>query len=87
VQGARRREMKVNLKPEIIKGLIDNSGFNEEEVAKKTKIPLESLKEGKLTIPQIKRLAKFLKLPIVAFFSDEIPSLPEVHYTFDIEDE
>jgi hypothetical protein len=78
---------RVDLKPEIIKGLIDNSGFNEEEVAKKTKIPLESLRKGKLTIPQLKRLAKVLKWPMVAFFSDEIPSLPEIHYTFDIEEE
>jgi Zn-dependent peptidase ImmA (M78 family) len=68
---------EINLKPEIIKGLIDNSGFNEEEVAKKSKISLKSLKEGKLTIPQLKKLANVLKRPIAAFFSNEIPSLPK----------
>jgi len=67
---------EINLKAEIIKGLIAASGFNEEEVAKKSKISLKSLKEGKLTIPQLKRLAEVLKRPIAAFFSDEIPSLP-----------
>jgi Zn-dependent peptidase ImmA (M78 family) len=67
---------EINLNPEIIKGLIDNSGFNEEEVAKKSKISLKSLKEGKLTIPQLKKLANVLERPIAAFFSNEIPSLP-----------
>jgi len=68
---------EINLKSEVIKGLIEISGFSEEEVAKKSKISLESLKEGKLTIPQLKRLAEVLKRPIIAFFSDEIPSVPK----------
>jgi hypothetical protein len=69
---------KINLKSEVIKGLIEMSGFDKEEVSKKSRISLKSLDEGKLTIPQLKRLANVLKRPVVAFFSDEIPSLPEI---------
>jgi Zn-dependent peptidase ImmA (M78 family) len=67
---------EINLKSEVIKGLIGMSGFDKEEISKKSKISLKSLDEGKLTIPQLKRLAEVLKRPIAAFFSDEIPSLP-----------
>ena len=69
---------KITLKSEVIKGLIETSGFSIEEIAKKSKISLESLEEGKLTIPQLKRLADVLKRPLVAFFSDEVPSLPKI---------
>ena len=67
---------EINLNSEVIKGLIETSGFGEEEIAKKTKISLKSLEKGKLTISQLKRLAEVLKRPIAAFFSDEIPSFP-----------
>jgi Zn-dependent peptidase ImmA (M78 family) len=69
---------EINLKSEIIKGLIETSGFDKEEISKKSRISLKSLDEGKLTIPQLKRLAKVLKRPIAAFFSDEIPELPKI---------
>jgi Zn-dependent peptidase ImmA (M78 family) len=67
---------EINLKSEVLKGLIGMSGFDKEEISKKSRISLKSLDEGKLTIPQLKRLAEVLKRPIAAFFSDEIPSLP-----------
>ena len=67
---------EINLKLEVLKGLIGMSGFDKEEISKKSRISLKSLDEGKLTIPQLKRLAEVLKRPIAAFFSDEIPSLP-----------
>ena len=67
---------EINLKSNVIKGLIEISGFSKEEIAGKAKISLKSLEEGKLTIPQLKRLAEVLKRPIAAFFSDEVTPLP-----------
>jgi len=64
---------KLNLKPEVIKGLIEASKFDATEIAKKTKISLRSLEKGMLSISQLKKLAKVLNRPIAAFFSDEIP--------------
>jgi len=69
---------EINLKSEVIKGLIETSGFDKAEIAKKSKISLKSLEEGTLTISQLKRLAEVLKRPIAAFFSDEIPPMPTV---------
>jgi len=73
------KNRKIELKPKVIKSLIETSGFEKEEIAQKTKISLKSLEEGKITIPQIKKLARVLKRPLVAFFSDEIPPLMEIH--------
>jgi len=67
---------EINLKPEVIIALIETSGFEKEEVAKKARISLKSLEAGKLTVAQIKRLAQVLKRPVAAFFSDEITPLP-----------
>jgi hypothetical protein len=69
---------KINLKSEVIKSLIGMSRFDKEEISKKCKIPLKSLDKGKLTIPQLKRLAEVLRRPIIAFFLNEIASLPDI---------
>ncbi len=65
---------EIKIKPEVLIALIELSGFDKEEISKKLKIPIQRIDEGKLTLSQLKSLAKTLKRPIVAFFSDEIPT-------------
>ncbi len=70
---------EIKIKPEVLIALIELSGFDKEEISKKLKIPIQRIDEGKLTLSQLKSLAKTLKRPIVAFFSDEIPT-PQYKY-------
>ncbi len=69
---------EIRIKPEVLIALIKLSGFDKEEISKKLKISIQRIDEGRLTLSQLKNLARVLKRPIVAFFSDEIPELPDL---------
>lgn len=66
---------EIKIKPEVLLTLIKASGYDEENLFKKTKIPLNKIKEGLITFTQLKNLSKVLKRPLAAFFSDEVPVL------------
>jgi len=66
---------EIKIRPEVLSTLINTSGYEVEEVTKRTQIPLKRIKEGNLTLSQLKKLAGILKRPLAAFFSDEVPKL------------
>jgi len=71
---------EIAIKPDVLTTLITTSGYEIGEIAQKMQIQKERLREGKLTLSQLKKLAVILKRPLAAFFSDEVPllkSLPD----------
>jgi len=77
-----RNYKKVRTSPSVLRALRENSGYTQEDVAKKLKIPLERViaienGEDSFTLSQIKRLANLYKYPLAAFFSDYVEPLPE----------
>lgn len=68
---------EIEIKPEVLSVLINASGYEIEEVSAKLQISAKRIKEGKLTLTQLKKLADILKRPLVAFFSEEVP-LPKI---------
>ncbi len=70
------KELKI--KPEVLLTLIKASGYDEENLSKKTKIPLTKIKKGLLTLSQLKNISEVLKRPLAAFFSEEIPALKTI---------
>ncbi|MGC9200998.1 MAG: helix-turn-helix domain-containing protein [Candidatus Aenigmatarchaeota archaeon] len=71
-----KKEIKIN--PQVLKELIKISGYELTEISHKTGISLYRIKEGKITVEQLKKLAEILKRPLAAFFSDEISPLPVI---------
>ncbi len=74
---------KIHVKPEVLKTLRENAGYDVDELAKKLDVkPEKILKveqgEDDFTIKQIKNLSKFYKVPLAAFFSEEVPHLPSL---------
>ena len=74
---------KIQIKPEVLKTLRENAGYEIEELAKKLDVKpkkIENVERGKdnFTIKQIKKLSKIYQVPLAAFFSDEIPHLPSL---------
>lgn len=74
---------KVKVSPIILKKLRMNSGYSIEELAKKLDVRVEKIvnvEEGKdsFTLTQIKKLADIYKVPLVAFFSKDIPDIPSL---------
>ena len=77
-----RKCKKVKTSPSVLRTLRENSGYTQEDIAKKLKIPLErviAIENGEdlFTLSQIKRLADLYKYPLAAFFSDYVEPLPE----------
>lgn len=78
-----RKCKKVKTSPSVLRTLRENSGYTQEDIAKKLKIPLETviaIENGKdsFTLSQIKRLANLYKYPLAAFFSDYVEPLPKL---------
>jgi len=74
---------KVEVSPFILRKLRENSGYSVEELAKKLGVSekkiedVESSKDS-FTITQLKSLAKIYKIPLAAFFSEDIPHIPSL---------
>ena len=74
---------KIHVKPEVLKTLRENAGYDIDELAKKLDVKPEKISkveqgEDDFTIKQIKKLSDIYKVPLAAFFSDEIPHLPSL---------
>ena len=77
------RSKKIHLKPEVLKTLRENAGYDIKTLAKKSGISEEKIErvergEDDFTIKQIKKLAKIYRVPLAAFFSDKVPHLPSL---------
>jgi Zn-dependent peptidase ImmA (M78 family)/DNA-binding XRE family transcriptional regulator len=78
-----RRSVKVKVSPSLLKKLRESSGYTVEELAKKLGVSIKKIKdveEGKdnFTLSQLKNLANVYKIPLVAFFLEEIPEIPSL---------
>ena len=69
---------EIKIKPDVLFVLIKASGYDVEDLAKKTKIPISKIKEGLLTLAQLKNVSEVLKRPLAAFFSEEVPALKTI---------
>jgi len=75
--------MNLNIKPEVLRTLRKNSGYEVHELAKKLNVKPEKIVrvekgEDCFSIKQIKKLADIYRVPLAAFFSDEVPDLPSL---------
>ena len=78
-----KKSEKIPVKPEVLRTLRENGGYEIDELAKKLNTTIEKIKKvecGKdyFTIKQIKKLSEIYKVPLAAFFSEEIPHLPSL---------
>ena len=69
--------------PEVLSVLRESSGYTIDEIAKKLKTTNEKIKEtekgnASFTLTQIKNLADIYHRPLVAFFTNTIPVMPEI---------
>ena len=74
---------KINTSSSVLRTLRENSGYTQEDIAKKLKIPLDRViaienGEDSFTLSQIKRLSSLYKYPLAAFFSDYVEPLPKL---------
>ncbi|XOB63845.1 helix-turn-helix domain-containing protein (plasmid) [Campylobacterota bacterium DY0563] len=79
----RKKTKKIHVNPQVLKTLRENSGYSIKDVAKKLKVSEEKIKkvereEDDFTLNQIKKLADIYKVPLAAFFSEEVPHLPSL---------
>lgn len=76
---------KIKVSPKVLKKLRESSGFSVEELADKLKVKPEKIiavesGEDYFTVSQLERLAEIYKIPLVAFFTEEVieaPKLPD----------
>ena len=73
-----RKSLKVKVEPEILKWLIDSSGWGIEEISKKLKVKDFTFKkwltgESLPTLNQIEKISNYLKRPLAAFFLSKPP--------------
>lgn len=78
---------KIKINPQVFEWIVKASGYDLEELSKKSKISINTLKEvlkGKdgLTFPQIKRIAKVVKRPTSTFFLPTAPLEPPIPHDF-----
>ena len=73
-----RKTLSIEVKPEILKWVIDSAGWKEEDISKKLKVSQivfgSWLKgESNPTLKQLEDLAKIVKRPLAVFFLPEAP--------------
>src|SRR3989338_8656473 len=73
-----RKTLSIEVKPEILKWVIDSAGWKEEDISKKLKVSQivfgSWLKgESNPTLKQLEDLAKIAKRPLAVFFLPEAP--------------
>ncbi|MDI9642241.1 MAG: XRE family transcriptional regulator [Archaeoglobales archaeon] len=72
----------IKILPERLEELRKNSGYDLEEIAKELEISVDNLrnieKSGELDADLLKKLADLYKVPLVAFFSETLPKMPEL---------
>ena len=78
-----KKIVKVDIVPNVVKTLRENTGYTIEEIAKALNVKVEkviNVENGKdsLTLNQVKKLASIMKVPLAAFFSSEIPHIPSL---------
>jgi len=77
------RGEKIDLNPEVLKTLRENSGYTVEELARKLDVRGEKIErvergEDYFALRQIKRLSGIYRVPLAAFFSDSVPHIPSL---------
>ncbi len=78
-----KRSKKIHLKPDVLKTLRENAGYDIKILAKKSGISEEKIEkvergEDDFTIKQVKKLSEIYMVPLAAFFSDEVTHLPSL---------
>jgi len=79
-----KKKQKIKVSPQILKSLREISGLSKEGIAKKLGVSvkeIEDVENGRndFTLSQIKKLAfEVYKIPLAAFFTEEIPPLPSL---------
>ncbi len=73
-----RKTLSIEVKPEILKWVIDSAGWKEEDISKKLKVSqnvFDSWLKGEVnpTLKQLEDLAKIVKRPLAVFFLPEAP--------------
>ncbi|MGC8581748.1 MAG: helix-turn-helix domain-containing protein [Thermoplasmata archaeon] len=79
----KEKSKKVKISSAVLKDLIENYGYSIEELAKKLKVPTSKINDVEMgkedfTLNQIKKLSQIYNIPIAAFFSEDLPYMPEI---------
>jgi len=77
------KQIKIKLSPGVLRAIREQLGYSVEEIAKKLRISeseLISIEDGisPITLSQMKKLSKIYYLPIAAFLSNNIPTIPKL---------
>ncbi|HME54119.1 MAG TPA: XRE family transcriptional regulator [Candidatus Lokiarchaeia archaeon] len=77
------KSIKALVTPELLEWARTAAGYSVEQVAKKLKIPTESLRKiekgnDQLTIPQLRKIADLYKRPTAIFYLDKVPELSKI---------
>ena len=78
-----RQEVIVKIKPEVLKWIIDTSGWENEELAKKLNVSSDTLENWKknnvgIKIKKLEKLSDFVKRPLAIFFLPSPPTESEL---------
>ncbi len=73
-----RKTLSIEVKPEILKWVMDSAGWKEEDISKKLKVSQNVFGswikgESNPTLKQLEELAKIVKRPLAVFFLPEAP--------------
>lgn len=82
-----REQVKYQIQPEILEFMRKSSGMSEDDVAKKLKLSKAkylNIENGEESIPQnfLIQLADIYKRPLIAFYSTEIKTVPELPHDY-----
>lgn len=70
---------KIKVKSEVLKNLVESSGYTYEDISKKLGISSEKIKLGQLTLSQLKKISKLCQTSLAAFFSETFFRPPIIH--------
>lgn len=78
-----KRSPKIRVPSALLRKLRQNAGYTEEEVARKLGVKVDKItkvehEEDSFTLTQLKKLTEIYKVPLTAFFSDDIPDVPSL---------
>ena len=83
----RKKSLKINLNPEVIKWARESAGWSVEEISKKLKTSKENFTkiesgDKPLTFRQLQLLANYLKRSVATFFLPKPPKEPPIESSF-----
>lgn len=78
-----KKSSEIKLNPKVLTELRETSGYTIEEVAKKLSVNVEKVRKAEkgfafFTLAQIKKLATIYGCSLAAFFTDTLPTVPQV---------